>query len=49
MSLFFHDLLADYNNAKKLIGWLSQDALRLLEEYQIASITTPTQEKLKQG
>lgn len=32
-SLSFYELLADYNNAKKLIGWLSQDALRLLEEY----------------
>jgi hypothetical protein len=29
----FPDLLADYNNAKKLISWLSQDALRLLEEF----------------
>ena len=33
MSLSFPDLLADYNNAKKLIGWLSQDTLRLREEY----------------
>lgn len=32
-SLSFCNLLKDYEKAKNLLGWLSQDALQLLDEY----------------